>query len=158
MRNAYPCVNETLLGVSSVVLIFLLCSSAFAALGEDVSTIQSDGARMKAAVRVVPGMSYSVHEMRASSGIAVREFVSPAGRVFGVAWQGPYLPDLRQLLGEHFDDYVQAAENPARVRSRMMHLEAGDMVFESGGHMRFFVGRAYLRSELPDGISADDVR
>jgi uncharacterized protein DUF2844 len=158
MRNAYSCVNWALLGLSSLLSVLLLCLPAFAVLGEDVSTVRADGARMKSAIQFLPASSYSIHAMRAATGTVVREFVSPGGEVFGVAWQGPYLPDLRQLLGEHFEEYMRAAQNPARVRSRMMHLEIEDMVFESGGHMRFFVGRAYLRSKLPDGVTSNDVR
>jgi hypothetical protein len=151
-------VKSALLASSaSIILLVLLCSSAFAVLGQDVSTIQVDGARMKASTQITPGMAYSVHELRALTGTTVREFVSPAGEVFGVAWQGPYTPNLRELLGDYFDDYMRIAENPERVHRRALHIENGDLVFESGGHMRFLVGRAYLRSKLPDGVSANDI-
>ena len=137
--------------------IFIMALPAFATLGEDVSSIQSDQAHAKASVRVLVNQLYSVHEMQAPSGTKVREFVSPAGTVFGVAWQG-FVPDLRQLLGEHFDEYTQAAQTPSIRRGRGLHIETGDLVFDSGGHMRFITGRAYLRSKLPDGVSADDIR
>lgn len=117
--------------------------------------MQADRAHMKAELNVLPASAYSIHEMRSPAGITVREFVSPAGQVFGVSWQGPQIPDLRQLLGEHFDEYMQAAENSPRIYRRVVHIETGDLVFESGGHMKFFLGRAYLRSKLPDGASAD---
>jgi uncharacterized protein DUF2844 len=136
----------------------LACSSAFAVLGQDLSSVQSDGARIKAAISILPGRSYSIHQMRAPSGTSVKEFVSPAGEVFGVSWQGPSTPDLRQLLGEYFDQYMQAAQTTPRVFRRVVHVETGDLVVESGGHMRFKEGRAYLRSKLPDGVNIDDVR
>lgn len=117
--------------------------------------MQADRAHMKAELNVLPTSAYSIHEMRSPAGITVREFVSPAGQVFGVSWQGPQIPDLRQLLGEHFDEYMQAAQNSPRIYRRVVHIETGDLVFESGGHMKFFLGRAYLRSKLPDGASAD---
>jgi hypothetical protein len=138
--------------------VLLLCSPAFAALGQDVSSVQADGAHMKAAVNVLPGPAYSIHEMHVPTGTTVREFVSPAGQVFGVSWQGAQIPDLRQLLGEHFDEYMQAAQSSERVSRGVVHIETGDLVFESGGHMKFLVGRAYLRSKLPEGASADVVR
>jgi hypothetical protein len=96
--------------------------------------------------------------MRDPNGTTVREFVSPAGQVFAVSWQGSYPPDLHQLLGEYFDQYMSAAENSEGIHRRVVHLEAGDLVFESGGHMRFIVGRAYLRSKLPEGASVDVIR
>ena|SRR5581483_7420720 len=155
MRSPYHFFVSELLKSAGVLCFALFCSPAFAALGQDVSSVQADRAHMKAEVSVLPASAYSIHEMRSPAGITVREFVSPAGQVFGVSWQGPQIPDLRQLLGEHFDEYMQAAENSPRIYRRVVHIETGDLVFESGGHMKFFLGRAYLRSKLPDGASAD---
>ena len=158
MPNYLGCGIGALLRSIVLLSALLAGSSAFAVLGQDVSSVQSDGARIKAAVNVLPGRSYSVHEMRAPSGTAVKEFVSPAGQVFGVSWQGPSTPDLRQLLGEYFDQYMQAAQTTPRRYRGVLHIETEDLVFESGGHMRFKVGRAYLRSKLPEGVVADNVR
>jgi len=154
MSSAHSSAKAAL--VTGVAL--LVCSHASGVLGGDVSTVAQDGARMKSDVRVMPGMGYSVHEMRDPYGTTIREFVSPAGRVFAVYWQGPYAPDLRQLLGEYFDQYISAAANSGRTHRRVMHLEAGDLVFECGGQMRSFVGRAYLRSKLPEGAGADVIQ
>ncbi|MCU1268952.1 MAG: hypothetical protein JWN74_246 [Acidobacteriaceae bacterium] len=158
MLNCFNCVNGALPRSSVLISTLLVSSSALAALGQDVSSVQSDGVRMKAAVSVLPGQSFSVHEMRASTGTRIREFVTPAGQVFGVSWQGSSIPDLRQLLGEYFDQYMQAAQTTPRVSRRMVHIETGDLVFESSGHMRFVVGRAYLRAKVPNGVSADAIR
>jgi Protein of unknown function (DUF2844) len=157
MTNFERRIPSSLLRTSVVVLALLASPSAFGVLGGDVSTVQSDRARMKAGLSISPGQGYSVHELRAPTGTLVREYVSPAGRVFAVAWQGPFVPDLRQLLGEYFDLYMQAAETSKRIARGVVHLETGDLVFESGGHMRFIVGHAYLRSQLPDGARADAI-
>jgi hypothetical protein len=91
------------------------------------------------------------------SGTVVREFASPSGTVFGVSWQG-FAPDLQQLLGEHFEEYVQAVSRQRGRRGRGTYIDTGDLVVETGGHMRFVVGRAWLRSQLPQGVSADAVQ
>lgn len=158
MSNCFSCADGALLRGVVFASTLLIGSSAFAVLGQDVSSVQSDGARIKAAVSILPGRSYSIHQMRAPSGTSVKEFVSPAGQVFGVSWQGPSTPDLRQLLGDYFDQYMQAAQTTPRVFRRVVYIETGDLVVESGGHMRFKVGRAYLRSKLPDGVHIDDIR
>jgi len=140
-------------------LTMMACAvPVFATLGEGVASVQSDQLRMKAQTRVLPNQSFSVHELRMPNNSVVREFVSAGGTVFGVAWQGPFSPDFRQLLGEHFDEYAQAAQNPANRRGRGLHIETDDLVFESSGHMRFLTGRAYLRSQIPQGTSSDAVR
>jgi len=158
MLTCFNCVDTALLRTVVFISALLLSSSAFATLGQDVSSVRSDGVHMKATVSVLPGRSYSVHELRAPSGTAVKEFVSTAGQVFGVSWQGPATPDLRQLLGEYFDRYMQAAQTTPRTSRRVVHIETEDLVLEAGGHMRFKMGRAYLRSKLPDGVRADDIR
>jgi len=76
--------------------------------------------------------------------------------VFAVSWHG-FPPDLRQLLGEHFDEYMAAASETAR-RGRSVHIETGDLVVDSGGHMRYSVGRAFLSSKLPSGVDRDEIR
>ena len=138
--------------------LILLSSSAFAALGDDVASVQSDQVRMNAQVRVLSNQSFSIHELQMPTGTIVREFVSTGGTVFGVAWQGAFAPDLQQILGTHFDEYVRAARMPENRRGSGLHIGSDDMVFESGGHMRFITGRAYLRSRLPQGVTSDAVR
>ena len=130
----------------------------FATLGEDVSSVQSDQAHINAQLRILPSQSYSIHELRSPTGTTVREFVSPAGAVFGVTWRGPFSPDLRQLLGTHFEEYVQAVSSASNHSRGGIHVDTGDLVFESGGHMRFITGRAYLRSKMPSGVASDDLR
>jgi hypothetical protein len=152
--------NHLLLGLCGFLALgaFLFSSPAFAALGADVSSIQSDGARLKSAVRVRPGMSFSVHEMQTAEGTTVREFVSPGGVVFAVAWRGAFTPDLRQLLGEYFDPYVQAVRERLRISHHAVHIQTDNLVVESAGHMRFVVGRAYLRDKLPAGVGVDAIQ
>jgi hypothetical protein len=146
------------LRVTAFVAIFAVSSlPAFGALGGDDSSVASDQARLKASVRVLARPSYSVHEMFTPTGTIVRQFASPAGIVFGISWQG-FAPDLQQLLGEHFEEYVVEATSQRGRRGRGVHIDTGDLVVETGGHMRFVVGRAWLRSKLPQGVSADAVQ
>ena len=112
---------------------------------------------MKASVRVLVANAYSIHEMRTPVGTTIRQFVSPAGKVFAVTWQG-FSPDLQQLLGEHFSEYVQAVSAQPARRGRGVYVDTGDLVVETGGHMRFVAGCAYLRSQLPQGVNGDDLR
>jgi len=132
-------------------------ASAFAALGGDLSSIQADQARLRASERIIPTQKYTVHEMQTARGTLIRQFVSPGGTVFAVSWQGS-APDLQQLLGDYFDQYVQAAQAQPGRRARGIHIDTGDFVLESGGHMRFVTGRAFLRSKLPSGVTSDQVR
>lgn len=132
---------------------------AFATLGEDVSTVHSDQALIQATETITQKSAYSIHELQSASGMAVREYVSPAGRVFAVAWHGPAMPDLKQLLGSHFQEYQQALQaQDQRVRRGPVFVQLPDLVVQLGGHMRDFVGRAYLPDQIPSGVHAEEIR
>jgi len=143
-------------GLRTAILLLVLGLPAFAALGGDESSIQADQAQMHASLRTTTTAAYTVHELQAPTGHLVREYLSPSGTVFGVAWQGPSKPDLKQLLGSHFDELQQAT--PARVRRGPVVIRQPGLVFEMGGHPRAFAGRAYIPELLPAGVQADAIR
>src|SRR5579864_177530 len=150
--------NMRLRTISAVLLFAFVLAWAlpgFATLGEGPSSIETDRAHLNASERVVANQLYFVHEMQIPSGTTIRQYVSPGGTVFAVSWKG-FSPDLRQLLGDHFDEYMAAASQVSH-HGRGVHIETGDLVFESGGHMRYVVGRAFLRSKLPSGVSRDEI-
>src|SRR5271156_4206175 len=71
---------------------------AFASLGGDAASIQSDQFQMQGSRAITAAQSYTVHEIQAATGTTVREYLSPQGKVFAVTWPGPRMPDLRQLF------------------------------------------------------------
>jgi hypothetical protein len=135
------------------VALMLIYVPASAELGGNVSSIQADQEHMKGTRRVTTTAAYSVHEIQAASGTMVREFVSPSGTVFGVAWNGPSTPDLQQLLGAYFGQYTQAIQNKGAARGRLSIHQEG-LVVEAGGHMRSLSGRAYLPQMMPQGVAS----
>ena len=124
-----------------------------AALGGDVGSVQADQEHMKAALQIKTGQAYTVHELHQSGGTVVKEFISPAGKVFAVSWSGPSVPDLRQLLGTYFDQFSQAVQTRARRVGRApLNIQQNGLVVQSGGHMRAFFGKAYLADQLPQMV------
>jgi len=112
---------------------------------------------MKAALKTSQTALYTVHEMQTPSGTTVREFVSPAGVVFAVTWQGPSMPDLRQALGAYFPIY-QTAPPTGRFGHSHRAVERPDLVVHSGGHLRSFFGLAYVPRLVPAGVAADQLK
>jgi Protein of unknown function (DUF2844) len=135
----------------------LVPASSRAALGAPFASIAADQAQLRASVQVTTRPAYEVHELTLPSGTAVREFVASSGLVFAIAWNGPSMPDLRQLLGSYFADYTSAAQ----LRHGGHHhlsVSRSDLSIQSSGHMRAFSGRAVLLQALPAGVSADELR
>jgi hypothetical protein len=60
---------------------------------------------LQGAIRSSELRGYTLHEITREDGTVVKEFVSPAGIVFAVSWQGPSLPNLVQLLGNYFPQF-----------------------------------------------------
>lgn len=146
-------------GGKLLLLAFLLAAwsaSAWAALGDNVSSVDNDRVHMHASARVLHRSGFDVHEMT-GAGRVVREFVSPAGKVFGVAWEGSAFPDMKQVLGNYFPQFQQAARTQ-RVRRGVLVIHEPGLVVLSAGHMRSFHGSAYVPGLLPSGVRAEDVR
>lgn len=139
--------------------MFLLTVQAFAALGGDASSVQADQVHINSSLRSMQMPAYTIHELRTPGGMLVREFASTGGRVFAVSWKGPSPPDLRQLLGSHFEDFHQAAEaQRGRGPRGVLFIQQNGLVVQMGGHMRSYAGRAYLLDQVPSGVRADDLR
>lgn len=147
-----------------LVMLAVACHvvSAHASLGGDNASVEADRVHMnvKHAARQTPLStgSYTVHETTLPTGTLVRQYVSKAGVVFAVTWSGPFMPDLRQLLGPHFDTMAARQAKQVHAGHRFISQHEPDLVIESGGHPRSFVGRAYLPSALPAGVVEKDIQ
>ena len=146
---------RTPLAVASITL--LLAAPCWAVLGEPEESVASDREHLHGDLRSTVGDRFSVHEITAADGTTVREYASPAGLVFAVSWQGPFVPDMAQLLGSYFTEFQEAGRSPVRQR-RPLAVRTAHLVIEMGGHMRAFHGRVYLPGALPEGVSESDVR
>jgi len=125
-----------------------------------MASIQADQVHMQGTRRMIAAESYTVHEIQAATGTVVREYVSADGKVFAVAWHGPWLPDMRQILGTYFEQYAQAMQSQSngRMGRRPVTIEQPGLVVQIGGHMRAFAGRAYVPERLPSGARVEDIQ
>jgi hypothetical protein len=145
--------------VASFVLF--LQAAASASLGGPVSTVEADRVRMNSAlVGIELKGAYTVHSTQSPTGITVRQYYGTNGRVFGVAWDGPWQPDLRQLFGEYFDRFQQGVQRARRTRAARgrVALDDGSFVVKIGGHLHAVVGVAYVPQLLPAGVDAAAIR
>jgi uncharacterized protein DUF2844 len=145
-----------------LVLLFsglaILPIPAAAVLGDSAASVLSDQARMKGTLRSVDVTSYVLHEITTPAGTVVREYVSPAGAVFGVAWQGQLPPDLEQLLGPYYQQAKQAVQQRDRRGRAPISIETPGLVVQQTGHPRSFYGQAYIPLLLPQDVKSSDIR
>ncbi len=136
----------------------------WAELGGDANTVAADQRQMQGAGRIVRmSLDYAIHEYEANSGTLVREYVSPDGKVFGVAWRGPFLPDFQQIFGAYYQQFAQGAEasrnaGPRRSHNAPLTVEEPELVVHSAGHARAYAGFAYVPGLVPPGVDPKEIR
>ena len=132
---------------------------AGATLGGSADSVSTDRKALSAvrgATTVQPG--YTVQEIT-SDATKVREYVSPGGIVFAIAWNGLMHPDLTTLLGSYVAEYKQALENtPRQMGMRRSEVRGSRVVVEKWGHMRNLQGRAYIPALIPPGVNLDEIK
>jgi hypothetical protein len=146
------------------LVVIALPLPALAVLGDTAASVLNDQARIKGTLRSVDNRAYVMHEITSPSGIVVREFVSPQGEVFGVAWEGQFPPDLQQLLGPYYQQAQKAqqesqqegSQQPRRRRAPVV-IETPGLVLYQTGHMRSFHGQAYIPQLVPQGVQTSDI-
>jgi hypothetical protein len=141
----------------SIVLTAVVATPAFAALGGDSTSVQADVARMKGALRITSAAGVRVHEITTAYGTVIREYLTPGDQVFAVSWRGPVNPDLRQMLGNYYPQYEQAASAPHPGGHRHLAIEQPGLVVQVSGRLRAFQGRAWVPGLLPQNFSVSDI-
>jgi hypothetical protein len=139
------------------LLLLLLPAISRGALGATESSVEADRVQFNASHVVRPTLFYTVHEFTTPDSTTLREFVGADGVVFAVSWQGPLLPDLRTLLGKHFQSLQSADRMRPATHSKLL-LESPDLVIHSEGRLRAFSGQAYLPQLLPAGVAVAELR
>ncbi len=139
--------------VCAVAAVLLPSMSAQASLGGPEASVLTDATKWQAPAAVVRKAQFAVYTQTTPDGVTVRQYVSPAGTVFAVAWEGPVLPDLEVLLATYFPIYRDALQQ----RRRSVRIDSPALFLESGGMMRAYVGRAYIPAQIPAGMTAVDI-
>ncbi|MCC8393222.1 DUF2844 domain-containing protein [Paraburkholderia sp. MMS20-SJTR3] len=131
------------------------------ASGASQSVMRSASGAAGSSAATSSSSSYTVRETALGNGTVVREYLDTSGAVFGLAWHGPQMPDLSELLGSYFPQYVTSvkAVRAARGNTRgPVSVDDSALVVHSGGHMGAFSGVAWLPAALPSGVSGSDIQ
>jgi hypothetical protein len=126
--------------------VLAISGTSWAALGEPMAP--PAGASSESPQTA--GARYAMQARRLDSGTEVREYANAEGIVFAVTWNGPFMPDLRSLLGSHFAALEQHAASAGRASA--VSMQTPDLTLLSGGRMGAFRGRAWLPRQLPAGL------
>jgi hypothetical protein len=142
---------------TGLLMLMMASLPAWGALGGDAASVDSDVQALHGQHIMMAKTGYNLHQITMPDGSVVDEFVSPSGVVFGVSWQGRYLPNLQQLLGSYVTNFQQGQR--AVVAPRRSVIVRGDnFEFYSTGHLQSFRGRAYVPTLVPANLTPEVVR
>jgi hypothetical protein len=143
----------------SLSVALLLPEPAAAHLGGGADSVDVDRQAFHAQLRSVPMQQYNLHEIRTQSGTLLHEYETRDGTIFAVTWQGPLPPDLQQLFGSYYSRYQAAASAQHRPgMHRQLNIAGPELVVQATARPRAFLGRAYIPSLVPAGVSIADLQ
>lgn len=147
-----------LTALPALLLAFALpCHASLGKAPSDFGGTTARQAKALAATGTASAATYTVTTTTLASGTTVREYVNTSGVVFAVSWTGPFLPDLRTLLGDQFTTLTTESARHAKAGHNRVQVSGSDVTIESGGHMRAYQGRAWINSLLPTGFDTDGI-
>jgi hypothetical protein len=147
------------LGFGLAMAICSLPQRVQAALGGSVDSILSDRKALASVHHVTTVRNgYIVQEIDNGTTV-VREYISPSGIIFGIAWNGLTHPDLTQLMDSYFGEYQEALKQTPRKQGRgCLQVKTDRVVVEKWGHRRNLQGRTYVPTLIPAGVSVDEIK
>lgn len=143
---------------SMALALLFLAAPALAHLGGDSASVTADSVEMKGPIVRTSMVLFDRHDITTASGTLVHEYLSRSGTVFAVSWQGPRPPNLRQLFGSYFENFVGAAAAQSHPGGhRQVSLAQADFVMQAVARLRAFRGRAYVPSLVPAGVAVGEL-
>jgi hypothetical protein len=138
-------------------LLFALSGSAHATLGGSAQSVAEDQAAYSASHAVTPQANFDLHELTTRDGVKVREYAVRGGPVFAVAWEGRVAPDLKQLLGAHYQRF-QAELRVHRIGHHVAVVNTPELVATLMHFQRTGFGHVYLPALVPSGTAIGELR
>lgn len=130
-----------------------------ASLGGGKESLFVQSQRLHVPIKKTQRLSYSLHEMKRGH-LQLREFMTNHGKVFAVSWSGSKHPNLSQITGAHYEDFRSALEK-AKKKHRghgPLRIELNNFYLELGGSMRSVYGRMWLKNQIPQGVTQNEIR
>jgi len=138
----------------SMLFCMLHSSLSLAGLGDTLTAASPDSNYLGAPVTYVSGLA--VYQSITEAGMTITYYVNFQGVIVAVSWRGPALPNLKNLLGRHFQTYLLGTTT--RLSHRHVEFITPDLVIQSNGHVRAFRGRAFLPKLLTSSNAISQIQ
>lgn len=98
---------------------------------------------------------YEVYTFTIANDIIVKQYVANK-KVFAIVWRGPRIPNLRQLYGTYFNDYVNT--KAANLGMSQRAIGSDELIATVYGVSGAYIGRAILKSQMPANVTLQDLK
>jgi hypothetical protein len=143
--------RATLATLAAFAVVTARSEDAHATLGGDVPSIEANAVALGGVRSVQPTATGERHDVVLPSGTVVHEYVSSAGAVYAISWQGVGPANLRELLGPRFAQVEGAHRSGGH---HVWSFVGADLIVRTMGHRRTFAGHAWIPSLVPAGVDA----
>ncbi|MBI3593634.1 MAG: DUF2844 domain-containing protein [Nitrospirae bacterium] len=155
-------IRPKILGFSILVsLLGLAAVPALAVLGEDQNSIESDRQRLSGERKPAREKNGYRLETLKSPSMTLEEYVDSNGTIFAVTWKGAGFPDFEKLFGKYFEEFQKGwveRRKDNRLRRVPIVMKTDHLVVETGGRRRSLMGRAFVPSLFPTGVTEKEIR
>jgi hypothetical protein len=158
MSYGFPRLARALPALAALTFAAFI-APASAALGGDEDSVHTDTTRLRGQMLSTAMLQYTRHDITTGPDSGIHEYMSRSGKVFAVTWKGALPPDLSQLFGGYFEAYRTAAIAQSHPGGhRQVYVVQPDLVVQSLGRLRAFMGKAYVPSLVPAGIDVTELQ
>jgi hypothetical protein len=153
-----------------IVTAVLWSPQIYAGLSQDETTVNTDFTTLNCKDHQVTDLgTYRLHVLHREDGSTINEYVTSAGKIFAVSWNGGRRhPNLSSLLGLNYEEYKAAnplvpshargAGAKGRYGNGKRSVETANIVVETGGHLGHVQGRAWVAKLIPQGLTTSDIK
>jgi hypothetical protein len=158
MSYGFPRLARALPALAALTFACFI-APASAGLGGDEGSVHTDTTRLRGQMLSTAMLRYTRHDIAAGPDTVIHEYLSRTGKIFAVTWKGSLPPDLSQLFGSYFESYRTALIAQSHPGGHhQVHVVQSDLVVQSVGRLRAFMGKAYVPSLVPAGVDVTELQ
>ncbi|HRG62518.1 MAG: DUF2844 domain-containing protein [Neisseriales bacterium] len=138
-------------------LLATISLSAYASLGESSEEVNNDAKNLSSWVSNIETTDNYVIKSINTENTQIKEYINPASdTVFAIRWAGKRIPNMKVLLGNYFDEFMNTKGSSHGLTSGSSANT--DLISNYGGVPGHFFGQVILTKYLPQGLKIGDLK
>lgn len=138
-------------------LLATISLSAYASLGESSENVNNDAKNLSSWVSNNETTNKYVIKSINTGDTQIKEYINPTSdKVFAIRWAGKRIPNMKVLLGQYFDEFMNTKGSSRGLTSGSSVNT--DLISNYGGVPGHFFGQVILTKDLPQDLKIGDLK